>query len=153
MDPVSEAPASFEFGRFRVLPQRREVLVDGRSLWNSAGALSMCSWRSSRPTGGGQQGRADEPGLAGPDRRGHSLHAQIKALRKAFSDHDLIRTVVGRGYQFKGDVHAHRAGHSERSEPRKASEISGSPLASTNLPAPTSDLVGRDAEIVEVIGL
>jgi len=32
MDPVSEAPASFEFGRFRVLPQRREVLVDGRSL-------------------------------------------------------------------------------------------------------------------------
>ena len=113
----------------------------------------MCSWRSSRPTGGGQQGRADEPGLAGPDRRGHSLHAQIKALRKAFSDHDLIRTVVGRGYQFKGDVHAHRAGHSERSEPRKASEISGSPLASTNLPAPTSDLVGRDAEIVEVIGL
>ena len=30
MDPVSGAPASFEFGRFRILPQRREVLADGR---------------------------------------------------------------------------------------------------------------------------
>src|SRR6516162_605982 len=153
MDPVSEAPASFEFGRFRVLPQRREVLVDGRSLWNSAGALSMCSWRSSRPTGGGQQGRADEPGLAGPDRRGHSLHAQIKALRKAFSDHDLIRTVVGRGYQFRGEARTRRAGHGERAEPGDASEVSGPRRASTNLPALTSDLIGRDAEIKEVIGL
>jgi DNA-binding response OmpR family regulator len=32
MDPVSEAPASFEFGRFRILPQRREVLADGRPM-------------------------------------------------------------------------------------------------------------------------
>jgi DNA-binding winged helix-turn-helix (wHTH) protein len=30
MDSVSEAPASFEFGRFRILPQRREVFADGR---------------------------------------------------------------------------------------------------------------------------
>src|ERR1700730_12822126 len=32
MDSVSEAPASFEFGRFRILPQRREVFADGRLL-------------------------------------------------------------------------------------------------------------------------
>jgi DNA-binding winged helix-turn-helix (wHTH) protein len=32
MDPVSEAPASFEFGRFRILPRRREVLADGRPI-------------------------------------------------------------------------------------------------------------------------
>jgi DNA-binding winged helix-turn-helix (wHTH) protein len=32
IDPVYEAPASFEFGRFRILPQRREVLADGRSM-------------------------------------------------------------------------------------------------------------------------
>jgi DNA-binding winged helix-turn-helix (wHTH) protein len=30
MDSVSEAPASVEFGRFRILPQRREVFADGR---------------------------------------------------------------------------------------------------------------------------
>jgi DNA-binding winged helix-turn-helix (wHTH) protein len=29
---VSEAPASIEFGRFRVLTHRREVLADGRPI-------------------------------------------------------------------------------------------------------------------------
>jgi hypothetical protein len=32
MDPASEPPASVEFGRFRVLPQRRELFADGRPL-------------------------------------------------------------------------------------------------------------------------
>jgi len=32
MDPLSEAPTSFEFGRFRILPQRREVLDDGQPM-------------------------------------------------------------------------------------------------------------------------
>ena len=32
VDPVSEAPASVEFGRFRILPHRREVLADGRPI-------------------------------------------------------------------------------------------------------------------------
>ena len=32
MDPVSEAPASVEFGRFRILPHRREVLADGQPI-------------------------------------------------------------------------------------------------------------------------
>jgi hypothetical protein len=32
VDRVSEAPASVEFGRFRILPQRREVLADGRPI-------------------------------------------------------------------------------------------------------------------------
>ena len=30
MDPVSEAPAIAEFGRFKVVPHRRELLADGR---------------------------------------------------------------------------------------------------------------------------
>ena len=32
MDRVPEAPASVEFGRFRILPYRREVLADGRPI-------------------------------------------------------------------------------------------------------------------------
>ena len=32
MDPASEAPASFEFGRFRISPRHRELLIDGRPL-------------------------------------------------------------------------------------------------------------------------
>src|SRR6516164_6580949 len=90
------------------------------------------------------------PGRIVDDNR---LHAQIKALRKVFSDDDLIRTVVGRGYQFRGEVREHGAGYSERREPGEASDTSVPPRARTNLPAPTSDLIGRDGEIREVIGL
>ena len=32
VDPVSEAPAGVEFGRFRILPHRREVLADGQPI-------------------------------------------------------------------------------------------------------------------------
>jgi hypothetical protein len=32
VDPVSEAPARVEFGRFRILPHRREVFADGRPI-------------------------------------------------------------------------------------------------------------------------
>ncbi|HEX4614807.1 MAG TPA: winged helix-turn-helix domain-containing protein, partial [Stellaceae bacterium] len=82
-----------------------------------------------------------------------NLHAQIKALRKALSDRDLIRTVVGRGYQFTGEVRTRRADHGEQAEPGTASHVFGPPRAPTNLPAPTSDLIGRGVEITEVIGL
>jgi DNA-binding winged helix-turn-helix (wHTH) protein len=32
VDPVSEAPAGVEFGCFRILPHRREVLADGQPI-------------------------------------------------------------------------------------------------------------------------
>jgi hypothetical protein len=32
MDPMSETPAIVEFGRFRILPHRREFLVDGQPI-------------------------------------------------------------------------------------------------------------------------
>jgi Transcriptional regulatory protein, C terminal len=83
----------------------------------------------------------------------HNPHVQIKVLRKAFSDRDLIRTVVGRGYQFTGEIRARLAGRGERAEPVTARDVSGSARAPTNLPAQTSDLIGRDGEIEEVIGL
>jgi hypothetical protein len=44
MDSASETPASIAFGRFQVLPRRRELLADGR-LSSPAGALSMSLWR------------------------------------------------------------------------------------------------------------
>src|SRR6516165_1085172 len=153
MDPVSEAPASFEFGRFRILPQRRKVLADGRPLELGGRAFDVLVVLVEAD---GAVVRKDElmsrvwPGRIVED---SNLHAQTKALRKALSDHDLIRTVVGRGYQFTGEIHARRAGHSEPAEPGTALDVSGPPRAPTNLPAPTSDLIGRDGEISEVIGL
>ena len=41
MDPASEPPASVAFGRFRVLPQRRELFADGRPLKLGARAFDI----------------------------------------------------------------------------------------------------------------
>ena len=67
----------------------------------------------------------------------NNLHAQVKALRKAFSGHDLIRTVVGRGYQFKGEIRARASDRSERADPMPDRNVPGRPRAATNLPAST----------------
>jgi hypothetical protein len=48
MDRETEAPASFEFGRFKILPQHRDVLADGRPLRLGGRAFDV-PWRSSRP--------------------------------------------------------------------------------------------------------
>ena len=56
MDPLSEALASVEFGRFRILPHRREVLADGRPIelggraYDVLMALIEASGRSSAKT-------------------------------------------------------------------------------------------------------
>jgi predicted ATPase/DNA-binding winged helix-turn-helix (wHTH) protein len=153
MNRLPEAPASFEFGRFRILPQRREVLADGRPMELGGRAFDVLV---ALIQANGAVVSKDElmrrvwPGRIVED---NNLHAQIKALRKAFSDRDLIRTIIGRGYQFRGEVRAGRASRVEPAGPGRAAELSGLPRAPTNLPAPTSDLIGRDAQIREVTGL
>jgi predicted ATPase/DNA-binding winged helix-turn-helix (wHTH) protein len=153
MDAVSEAPASFEFGRFRILPRRREVLADGQPMDLGGRAFDVLAVLIE--ANGAVVSKAELISRVWPGRivEENNLHAQVKALRKALSDHDLIRTVVGRGYQFTGEIRARPAAQSERAEPGMTSDISIPPRAPTNLPAPTSDLIGRDAEIAEVIGL
>src|SRR5215472_11024968 len=153
MDPASEAPASFEFGRFRVVPQRREVLADGQPMELGGRAfdiLVVLIEAHGAVVSKGELMRRVWPGRIVED---NNLHAQIKVLRKAFSDHDLIRTVVGRGYQFTGENRARPADQSELAGSATAPDVPGPPRAPTNLPAATSDLIGRDGEIEEVIGL
>jgi predicted ATPase/DNA-binding winged helix-turn-helix (wHTH) protein len=153
MDPLFQAPASFEFGRFRILPQRREVLADGRPMELGGRAFDLLV--ALVEANGDVVSKGELMTRVWPGRivEDSNLHAQIKALRKALSDRDLIRTVVGRGYQFTGEVRTRRADHGEQAEPGTASHVFGPPRAPTNLPAPTSDLIGRGVEITEVIGL
>src|SRR5213592_4556285 len=83
---AAHPPAPLEFGRFRVVRHRRELLVDGRGSIVDKDRLMRRVW---------------------PDRvvEENNLQAQISALRKVFgADRDLIRTVAGRGYQFTGDI-------------------------------------------------
>src|SRR5215475_475875 len=108
---VSEASASIEFGRYTIEPHRRELLADGRpvKLGGRAFDLLMALIEAS-----GAVVNKDVlldrvwPGRIVEENR---LQNQISALRKAFgADHELIRTVAGRGYQFTGDIRARAPG-------------------------------------------
>ncbi|HEX3497904.1 MAG TPA: winged helix-turn-helix domain-containing protein, partial [Stellaceae bacterium] len=80
-----------------------------------------------------------------------NLHTQISALRSAFgAERELIRTIPGRGYQFTGEI---RVLADEHAGSDAATTEPGSPLPPTNLPAPVSELIGRDAVLEEILGL
>ena len=104
VDPVSEAPASVEFGRFRILPHRREVFADGRPI--ELGGRAFDVLLALIEANGAVVGKDELISRVWPGRiiEEDNLRAQIRALRAALADRDLIRTVAGRGYQFTGEV-------------------------------------------------
>src|SRR6516164_7703706 len=149
MEPEAEAPASFEFGPFRIVPRRREIFAEDRPIelgWRSFDVLVVLI-----EANGAVVSKNDLMSRVWPGRivEDNNLHAQIKALRKAFAGYDVIRTVVGRGYQFTGHIRARGTIPGGPAGPEGPDPIA----ARTNLPAPTADLIGRDDEIGEVIGL
>jgi len=101
---VPEAPASVEFGHFRILPHRREVLADGRPIVLGGRAFDVLLMLIE--ASGAVVGKEALISRAWPGRiiEEGNLRAQIKALRKALADRNLIRTVPGRGYQFTAKV-------------------------------------------------
>ncbi len=151
MAHVSDASASIEFGRYTVEPHRRELLADGRpvklggrafdllmALIDASGAVVSKDVLLDRVW----------PGRIVEENR---LQNQVSALRRAFgADHDLIRTVAGRGYQFTGDIRA-------RSAARLVAEVPpGTPVPTdspTNLPGRFSELIGRDTELRKILDL
>src|SRR6516225_3057356 len=104
VDSVSEAPASVEIGRFRILPHRREVFAEGRPI--ELGGRAFDVLMALIEANGAVVGKDQLISRAWPGRiiEEGNLRAQIKALRIALADRDLIRTVAGRGYQFTGEV-------------------------------------------------
>src|ERR1700688_4268024 len=145
-DPAPERPAGIAFGRFHVLPHRREVLADGWPITLGGRAFDvlmvLIDARGALVTKDALRARV-WPGRIIED---NSLAAQIAALRAAFgTERALIRTVSGRGYQFTGDIHA---------MPASSDESAAQPvpvLPPTNAPEPVSEVIGRDAEIEEVL--
>src|SRR6516162_7773528 len=104
MDPASEAPTSFEFGRFRILPHRRELFADGRPIVLGGRAFDLLM--ALIEADGAVVGKDELLSRVWPGRivAENNLYAQIKALRRAFADRDLIGTIVGRGYRFGYEV-------------------------------------------------
>src|SRR5271157_537603 len=105
MEPGSKAPASIAFGRFLLLPHRRELLADGQAIGFGGRAfdvlMALVEARGEVVSKDALAARV-WPGQVVQD---HALQSQIWALRTALgADRDLIRTVSGRGYQFVGEI-------------------------------------------------
>jgi TolB-like protein/Flp pilus assembly protein TadD len=104
VDSRSEAPAVVEFGRFRVLTHRREVLADGRPI--ELGGRAFDVLLALIEANGAVVGKAELISRVWPGRiiEEDNLRAQIRALRIALGDRSLIRTVAGRGYQLAAEL-------------------------------------------------
>src|SRR3984893_8785303 len=153
MDPA-QPPAAIEFGRFSVLRHRRELLAEGRPL--DLGGRVFDVLMVLIEASGAVVSKDTLMKRVWPDRiiEENSLQHQISALRRVFAaDRDLIRTIAGRGYQFTGEIRTVSA-------TPNALATAGTPAAtpapsrpSTNLPEPVSELIGRDAELDEILDL
>jgi predicted ATPase/DNA-binding winged helix-turn-helix (wHTH) protein len=154
MAAASELPASVEFGRFRVLPRRRELLDEGRPIRLGGRAFDvLVVLIEARGAVVGKDALIARvwPGRIVED---NSLQAQISALRSALGpDRELIRTVAGRGYQFTGEIRILPANPDERAGAGVAAAEPAAALPPTNLPEPVSELVGRDDELGEILNL
>src|SRR5881394_2556498 len=148
MGTASAPPAALAFGRFLVLPHRREVLGDGEPL--KLGGRAYDVLMALIAAQGAVVSKDALIARVWPGRvvEENALQTQISALRAAFgAERELIRTVSGRGYQFTGEIRSLAAG-SEGADPSVARPPSVVPP--TNLPEPVSELIGRDAALREV---
>jgi DNA-binding winged helix-turn-helix (wHTH) protein len=126
------ATASVQFGRFTLLPVRRELLANGAPVELGGRAFDVLP--ALVEARGAVLTKDELLGRVWPDRvvEENNLQVQIATLRKALAqDRDLIRTISERGYQFTGQVGG--------SVPAPGPV---SPRVATNLSQPVSELIG-----------
>ncbi|HEV7997759.1 MAG TPA: winged helix-turn-helix domain-containing protein, partial [Stellaceae bacterium] len=131
---TNDALGAIEFGRFRLLPHRRELRADGVAVELGSRAFDvlvvLVEARGALVT------KNDILSRVWPDTvvEENNLAVQISTLRKALGeDRDSIRTVSGRGYRFAAEI---------RTWPAEAAHST----PSSNLPATVSNLICREPE-------
>ena len=152
MEPVPATPAEIDFGRFQVLPHRRELVAEGQPIKLGGRAFDvLMALIEARGTVIGKDALIAR---VWSDRivEENNLQAQISALRAALgTERELIRTIPGRGYQFTGEIRILPANPDGRAGAAAAEPKSA--LPPTNLPEPISELIGRDDELREILSL
>src|ERR1700722_5072127 len=150
---------ALRFGRFRFVLHSRELSADGAPIPLGNRALEVLLVLIE---GRGELVTKDEllsrvwPTTTVEE---NNLQFQISILRKALGpDREAIRTVSGRGYRFvaEGTVTSRTASApTQYAEPYPAAQRirPGEGQAMHNLPAPTSDIVGREAHLSDVAAL
>lgn len=147
-----QQPAAFVFGPFRLVVQRRELLLHGIPVTLGQRAIEVLLTLVSR---GGQLVTKDEimtavwPGVIVEE---NNLQVHISALRKAFGSagdpKSFLQTVAGRGYRFVAPVAAESTGTKPVSPAAPAA-----PVRTASLPRQLTSFVGRQQEIEQVAGL
>src|SRR5215831_461371 len=115
MPEGSDLLAGVRFGRFRLLPHRRELLADGQPVKLGGRVfdllMTLIEAREAVVSKDTLMARV-WPGRVVEEK---NLQSHIAALRAALGqDRGLIRTVSGRGYQFIGEIRALPEGGSDR---------------------------------------
>jgi len=128
-----------EFGRYKIIPTRREVLADGKPLQlgdRAFDVLMQLVEARGALVGKDELMKAVWPGQIVEE---NALQVQISSLRRAFgAERDLIKTVAGRGYQFIAEVRA-----------ASPTAIAGA----SNVQHSISELIGRDEHLQQVVDL
>jgi TolB-like protein/DNA-binding winged helix-turn-helix (wHTH) protein/Flp pilus assembly protein TadD len=145
---TDEAQGAVEFGRFRLVPHRRELRADGVAVELGSRAFDVLTVLTEAR--GALVTKDEIMARVWPDTvvEENNLVVQISALRKALGeDRDLIRTVSGRGYRFIAEIRgsASAPGREPGLEPGVALEASTS-IPSSDLPTPVPSLIGRETE-------
>ncbi|HUB48652.1 MAG TPA: AAA family ATPase [Acetobacteraceae bacterium] len=147
---MSDGSATLEFGRFQVVPYRRQLLADGRPV--RLGGRTFDLLMTLIEASGGVVSKDQLLSRVWPDRivEENRLQGEISALRKAFgADRELIQTVSGRGYQFTGEIREPGAG--DRAGPASLA-VPAPPHPATNLPESEAEPIGRAAAPSDVTG-
>ena len=136
-----EDPVTIEFGRFKVVRHRRELLADGRPV--ELGDRAFDTLIALIDARGTVLSKDELISRVWPDRvvEENNLQVQISALRKALGpDRHLIRTVAGRGYQFTDEIREDQTAVTRQAR-------------LTNLPSYLPELIGRENALGAVVDL
>jgi len=149
------ADTMFEFGRFRVLPRRRQLIADGVPVELGTRAFDLLMVLIEAD--GALVTKNELQALVWPGIfvEETNLKVQISALRKALGeDRDSIQTETGRGYRFTAAIRSTNAG----SEPCSTPDATEAPAetttaSSSDLSAVVSRLTCLEAKLAEALHL
>jgi predicted ATPase/DNA-binding winged helix-turn-helix (wHTH) protein len=154
MNLGSKLPARITFGRFRIVPHRRELLLDDRPIMLGGRAFDvLMAFIEAHGTVVSKDALMARvwPGQVVEE---NNLEVQVSMLRTAFgAERALIRTVPRRGYQFTGEVRFQAEDVDARTDAGPVSVEPGFAAPATNLPQPVSELIGRDYELGQILSL
>src|SRR5271167_4225903 len=152
---TDEAFGAVEFGRFRLLPRRRELRADGVAVELGSRAFDILMVLTEAR--GALVTKDEILSRVWPDTvvEENNLVVQISALRKALGeDRDFIRTVSGRGYRFVAEISTSVAApEAETRVDRGAAAEAAQSAPSSSFPTRVSGLIGRGTELEKVSDL